>query len=121
MTLEDTNADELRLLGFLPALEFSVQNLYEVLESFRGSDCDILFDDPKLYRQRRRQALQDRLIIPSSQSTPTRNTMPPAAVHRTGNRWGVCIDTTMDRSRRAWFIQHAIHNYRKRTRDELDH
>jgi hypothetical protein len=93
---------------FLPHVEFPAQTWYEMLESFRGSDCDVLFDDPSPTDSGGVKPC--RIVVGHSvisiDAWAERDA--PSSCAPEGTRWGVCIDTTMGRSPRAWFIQHAI-------------
>jgi hypothetical protein len=93
---------------FFPCIDFPSQTWYEMLESFRTSDCDVLFDDPGpaesgALRGARIAVNQSLISIDAWAERDARSSCAPA-----DTRCGACIETTMDRSLRAWFIQHAI-------------
>jgi len=82
---------------FFPHAKFPTQRWYELLESFRSDACDVILD-----------SLGDcRIVIDHSVVSigvdESRSQCAPVDTH-----WIAVISTTMGRSWRAFFIQHAI-------------
>ncbi len=82
---------------FFPHAEFPTQGWYELLESFRSDDCDVILDGLGDCR-----IVADHSVI-SIGADESRSECAPAGTH-----WTAGISTSMGRSWRAYFIQHAI-------------
>ena len=92
---------------FFPHPEFPVRAWCELLESFRGQDCEIRFEDgAEEGCPTNCSIIVDHSVIGIgvvAEESLSRSRCAPANA-----RWGAYISTTMGRSWRAWFIQHAV-------------
>jgi hypothetical protein len=82
---------------FFPHAEFPTQAWYELLESFRSDSCDVIISGVQNCR-----IVVDQSVV-LIDADETHGQCAPA-----GTRWTVFVSTTMGRSWRASFIQHAI-------------
>jgi len=97
---------------FFPHAEFPASAWYDLLASFRSSECEVSFEQPIRFDPRTKASVMDcRIAVDHSllgigvdaEEGPSRRSCAPQDA-----RWGAHLSTTMGRSFRAFFIQHAV-------------
>jgi hypothetical protein len=82
---------------FFPQVEFPTQAWHDLLQSHQSDTCNVVHNGPGDC-----SIVVDHSVV-SIGATESRNGCAPAGTH-----WTVVISTSMGRSWRAFFIQHAI-------------